>query len=275
MADPSLLLVGAADLTDGSGSKPRVRTFVQVAAILSSETSYVAGDFPSSDVDDGAVAGLIKDAAYTESSTGALVDGASTGAPAPCEAGEVSGYSVPALSSGERQEVRKAVANGEGVATARCSYGTVRIEDETAECDTNYVPANPVPSCVIDNCSGTFPDNAVANGNPGTAAWSHTETPGTCTFECAPDFTWNGSACKADCTVTASSPSYQGLSYGLVANLPIAHGATAAGTGTHAFGTDPANGELQVSFSYSCNEGVATPAPTEIGGSCVGAGYLE
>jgi hypothetical protein len=118
VADPSLLLVGAADLTDGSGSKPRVRTFVQVAAILSSETSYVAGDFPSSDVDDGAVAGLIKDAAYTESSTGALVDGASTGAPAPCPAGEVSGYSVPALSSGERQEVRKAVANGEGVATA-------------------------------------------------------------------------------------------------------------------------------------------------------------
>lgn len=277
VADPTLLLVGAADLTDESGTKPRTRSFVQVAAVLSSDTAYVAGDFPSGDVDGGAVAGLIKDAAYSESSTGALVDGASTGAPAPCAEGEVSGYPVPALSSGEQAQVRKPITNGEGVATARCSYGTVRIENETASCETDYVPANPVPSCVRDNCSGTFPANAVSNETTpgGTGNWTYNEAAGTCRFKCAAGFTWDGSACKADCAVSAASAgTYQGLSYGIAANLPLAHGATATATGTYVFGTDPANGELQVSFSYSCSEGTATPTPTEIGGSCYGGGYL-
>ncbi len=44
-ANPDYLLVGAADLTDESGIKPRVRNFAQVAGIYESKAS-VSGDFP-------------------------------------------------------------------------------------------------------------------------------------------------------------------------------------------------------------------------------------
>lgn len=112
-ADPSLLLVGAAELSDLSGAKPRLRTFAQVAAILSSQTAYVAGDFPTGGAEDGSVAGLIKDADFASSSTGALVDGAPVGEPAPCPESEVSGYSIPHLENGESVEISKDLMNDE------------------------------------------------------------------------------------------------------------------------------------------------------------------
>lgn len=83
-----------------------------MAAVLSSEAAYVAGDFPTGGAEDGSVAGLVKDAAFASSSTGALVDGAPVGAPAPCPASEVSGYPVPDLANGESAEVSKDVGNG-------------------------------------------------------------------------------------------------------------------------------------------------------------------
>ena len=65
--------------------------------------------------------------AYSSSSTGALVDGAPTGAPAPCAAASLSGYTVPELASGESANLEKGISNGKGLVTATCSYGTVRL----------------------------------------------------------------------------------------------------------------------------------------------------
>ncbi len=85
-----------------------------MAAVLPSETAYVAGDFPAGGAEDGSVAGLVKDAAFASSSTGALVDGAPVGAPAPCPESEVSGYAVPHLGNGESAAVSKDLMDGEG-----------------------------------------------------------------------------------------------------------------------------------------------------------------
>lgn len=76
------------------------------------------------------------------------------GAPAPCAEQELSGYQIPALSSGQNADVEKTIDHGKGVAKARCSYGTVRLIEESAQCDEKYIPGSPVPSCVFDNCTG-------------------------------------------------------------------------------------------------------------------------
>ena len=147
-----------------------------MAAVLEGDTGYVTGDFPTGGAEDGSVSGLIRDVAYSSSSTGALVDGAPTGAPAPCAAVTLSGYSVPDLASGQSANLEKPVSNGKGLVTATCSYGTARLGTETASCDTDYVPSSPAPSCVQDTCTGTLPAHAVANGTPGTAAWAYSAT---------------------------------------------------------------------------------------------------
>jgi prepilin-type N-terminal cleavage/methylation domain-containing protein len=77
LTDPSLLVVGAADATDGTGASTRVRSYSQVTALLPSGEAAVAGDYPPA-LPGGSAAGLVKDLADI-SSTGALVDGAKTG----------------------------------------------------------------------------------------------------------------------------------------------------------------------------------------------------
>jgi hypothetical protein len=245
-----------------------------VAAVLSSDAAYVAGDFPAGGAEGGSAAGLIRDAAFASSATGALVDGAPVGEPPPCPESETSGYPVPHLGNGESAEVRKDVENGEGVATARCSYGTVRIENEAALCDPDHVPASPAPSCVRDSCSGTLPDNALSNGTPGTAAWSRSETPGTCTFECdsANGWLWNSGtlSCEKSCS-TGNLASRDGLGYVLPVALSVPNGGTASSSGTHAFGLSPAAGELAADFAFSCASGTLSAVPSVPSASCASA----
>ncbi len=161
-ANPEYLLVGATDLTDDSGAKPRVRSFAQVAGIHESKAS-VTGDFPGEYVGGGSVSGLVKDTAYSESSTGALVDGAIVGAPAKCPATTASGYSFPELQSGSSHTASKEESGGNGNLnmTATCSFGTNAYSGESVVCNANYVPSGG-NSCVLDTCSGTAFDTANA-----------------------------------------------------------------------------------------------------------------
>lgn len=251
-----------------------------MAAVLSSDTAYVAGDFPTGGAEDGSVAGLIRDAAFASSSTGALVDGAPVGEPAPCPESEVSGYSVPYLANGESAAVSQDLAdgggqkNGRAFATASCSYGTVRIKDETASCDPDYVPALPAPSCVRDSCSGALPENALATGTPGTAAWSYSETPGTCSFACdsANGYLWNSGtlSCEKSCS-TGNLASFSGLDYVLPVALTVPNGGSASSSGTHAFGSHPASGTLVADFAFSCSHGTLGTVSSAGSGSCASA----
>ncbi len=150
VADPSGTLVGAADFTDSSGYKPRVRSYLQIGALSTNGISYVTGDYPEPP-DESAASGLIRDV-QNPSGTGALVDGAPIGAPAPCVPGTVSDYSVGPLESGGFQNVARAIENGSVNAVARCAYGTVRIELESVSCEENYVRGAGY-SCVRDTCA--------------------------------------------------------------------------------------------------------------------------
>lgn len=82
--DPNYVLVAAADLNSATSGGSKIRTFVQSAGILESSKAFVVGDSPSGA--GGSVSGLIRDPS-NPTGTGALVDGAQTGAPVSCASG--------------------------------------------------------------------------------------------------------------------------------------------------------------------------------------------
>lgn len=168
--------------------------------------------------------------------------------------------------------MEKNIDHGKGHTTATCSYGTTRIDSESATCDTDYVASSPAPSCVIDSCTGNFPSHALANGTPGTAAWGYSEQAGVCKFSCEAGYTWDGNSCNASCELP-NSVSYSGLNYTIPYASTIVHGASTTESGTTVFGTDPANGELSASFAFSCVGGTLTTVPTAGTGSCTRSNY--
>jgi hypothetical protein len=60
VGNPMETLVGAADFTDSSGEKPRIRSYLQIGTLSSDQVSYVVGDYPEPP-DETAVSGLIRD----------------------------------------------------------------------------------------------------------------------------------------------------------------------------------------------------------------------
>ena len=78
-ADFGQVLVGAADLPDGSRSASAT-SFVQTAGILSDSTAYVVGDYPTET--ESSLPGLIRDPAGSDPAA-AFVDGEPTGPAAP------------------------------------------------------------------------------------------------------------------------------------------------------------------------------------------------
>lgn len=214
-ADPSYVLVGAADVVVGTGTKVRQRSFAQTAALLSNGTALVSGDFPSQSP--GSVAGLVRDAA-NGSSTGALVDGGKTGSAPGCAAAMVSGYSVGALSSGQSVQVSKTVANGSVTATASCSFGTLSVGGDSAVCDSGYVASG--LTCIADVCGSVVPAHATstATSQSVSGTWHYAATPAQCTFACAANYSWDAatSSCKADCQLPVST-THSGLPYALSA----------------------------------------------------------
>lgn len=263
-ADPSLLLVGATSVTQAVGGKPRLRTYAQVAGILSTNVATVTGDYLATS---GSVGGLVKDVS-NPSSTGALVDSATVGSTPGCAATTASGYSVPALPSGQSASVSKIIANGTVSATASCLFGTVSILSEAASCSGGYVPSSG-PSCVADACGGTVPANASSTATSQSVGsnWQYSATPGQCTFACSAGFTWDGSTCRASCTVPVSD-TYSGQTYSVTPNGALPHAGNLSTSASASFGASPANGTLFATFSYSCADGVLSKAVTPGSGTC-------
>ncbi|MDQ1344399.1 MAG: hypothetical protein QG650_1120 [Patescibacteria group bacterium] len=268
--DPNYFLVGAADALDASGTKPRVRSYAQVAALLPSETAVVVGDYPVGLTPDSP-GGLVKDVA-DPSSTGALIDGATVGSVPGCDAdGDFSGYNVSAMESGESKPVSKTTANGRIDATAYCSFGALSVSSEAATCDDTYVPVAG-PACAKNECGGTAPSGTAhteSNANDQTLGtdWHYSATAGTCTYACNSGYSWDGSSCKADCAGSASDV-HLGVTYALSSVPALVHGASASFSGTAAFGASPANGELTAAFAYSCSDGTLAKTSTDGSGSC-------
>ncbi|MDQ1344379.1 MAG: hypothetical protein QG650_1100 [Patescibacteria group bacterium] len=279
-AVPSYLLVGAADATDASGGKDRVRSYTQVAALLPSGETAVTGDYPVS-ASGGSTPGLILDTA-NPSGTGALIDGATVGSIPGCDAASVSGYDVSAMESGESKPVSKTITNGEVNATAYCSFGALSVSSEAAACASGFVPASG-PSCVENVCGGTAPSAGAhtetnASSQAVGTSWHYAASAGTCTYACVSGYSWDSgsSSCKADCTGLAYD--YHGGfagQYALSSIPALVHGASGNFSGTGSFGdsVSSTDGELTATFAYTCTDGVLAKNSTDGTGSCTSPNY--
>ncbi|MDQ1344001.1 MAG: hypothetical protein QG650_721, partial [Patescibacteria group bacterium] len=146
---------------------------------------------------------------------------------------------------------------------------------------SGFVPASG-PSCVENVCGGSVPANASASVG-GTQAvgtdWHYAASAGTCTFACDADHSWDGSACRPDCTGPRAGLAYDyhggyAGQYALSSVPALVHGASASFSGTAAFGASPANGELTATFAYSSSDGTLTKdSSTNGSGSCASANY--
>ncbi|MDQ1343978.1 MAG: hypothetical protein QG650_698 [Patescibacteria group bacterium] len=276
-SDPSYLLVGAVDAADTSGTKTRVKSYSQVAAILPSGETQINGDYPVT-ATGGSTPGLIKDVANVGSSTGTLVDGATVGSIPGCDAdSDFSGYAVPSMASGESKPVLKTTANGRINATATCSFGTVSISSEAADCDPTYVPVSGL-ACAKNECGGTAPStipNAESNAVSQTLGtdWHYSATPGVCTYSCAttaPGYVWDtgSSSCKQNCDPVAAQ-TWSGTAYALSSIAALVHGASGNFSGSGSFGGSyPANGTLTADFALSCDNGTLSSVATPGTGTC-------
>lgn len=154
------------------------------------------------------------------------------------------------------------------------------LSSESASCESGYVPASGEsgPYCVEDACGGTPPGTGVANAESNASSqsvsgnWNFSASPGLCTFACSSGFSWDGSACRADCAAPLSVTE-NGLPYALQYAAPelrvLAHSETRAFTGTHAFGSAPENGTLSAEFLFSCSDGTASvQSVTPLSGTC-------
>ncbi len=178
----------------------------------------------------------------------------------------MSGYAVSSMLHGQSQNVSKTVSNGTAQTLATCTNGTVALGSEIPTCDPDYVPA-PGPTCVRDTCSGAFPAHAQTNGNEGTSSWHYSETSENCAFTCLSGYSWDGSACRADCS-TPASQEHSSLTYALSEIRTLPHGGNETIIGTSVFGSVPANGILSASFAFSCNDGILSVSSSNGSASC-------
>lgn len=105
-----------------------------------------------------------------------------------------------------------------------------------------------------------------------TLNWHFSAAPAQCTFACDAGYSWDGSSCRADCSIPAVD-AYSGLTYAISPLGTISHGGTANRTGTSSFGGAPNNGTLTANFAYSCNDGTLSKTVSGNSGTCQ-SGYV-
>jgi hypothetical protein len=134
---------------------------------------------------------------------------------------------------------------------------------------------------VADVCSGPSPGTEIphasstASSQAVSGTWHHSAAPGQCTFACDGTRSWDGSACRAACTVP-NAETLSGQTYvPEAAGTAIVHGASLASSGAASFGSSPANGTLSAAFAYSCSDGTLSSPASAGSGSCADAAHYS
>ncbi len=100
-----------------------------------------------------------------------------------CTTTTQSWYTIPQLNHGiNNQQVTKSVTNWTKTLEVTCENWVLTYWVETTNCENDYIVSN--DTCVLDNCSGTMPDNAQLNWTQWTATWSYNTSPWVCKYRC-------------------------------------------------------------------------------------------
>ncbi len=98
-----------------------------------------------------------------------------------CTATTQSWYTIPQINHGiNNQLVNKIISNGSQDLEVSCNDGILSYGIETTNCDNDFIVSN--DTCVLDNCTGTMPDNSELNWTQWTATWSYSTTPWVCKY---------------------------------------------------------------------------------------------
>nr|MDD3720012.1 hypothetical protein [Candidatus Gracilibacteria bacterium] len=127
----------------------------------------------------------------------------------------------------------------------------------------------------VQVCGGQIYDTnaeSTATSESPSYNWGWSDTPGICTWNCKPGYTWDGTMCGVACSVPVTDV-HKTRTYDVYPQDIINHGLTELRTGLNLFGTSYSSGTLTSTFTYKCNNGTITKLDSINGVGTCGTNY--